>query len=113
MFAERLKRLREKKGNVSQASLADFLGISQQAVGLWERGKTTPDFDTLIKLSAYFCVTIDYMLGNNNVNNALSKNEWFLISCYRDSTQQGKEMLLDYAEHVLSKHKEKNASSVS
>lgn len=62
MFAERLKELRNKD-KISQADLAEYCDVSQQAVGLWERGKTTPDYETLIKIANRFAVTVDYLLG--------------------------------------------------
>ena len=46
MFAERLKELRKMR-RFSQHALAERLGISQQAVGKWETGKSTPDPATL------------------------------------------------------------------
>ena len=47
-----------KEKNLSQYQLADLIPISRQAVSKWERGKTTPDSLTLIKLSEIFNVTI-------------------------------------------------------
>lgn len=37
MLPEKLKALRNEMG-ISQASLADTLGLSQQAIGKWETG---------------------------------------------------------------------------
>ncbi len=41
-FGENLKKLRKSK-NLTQDALADFLGMSFQAVSKWERGETYPD----------------------------------------------------------------------
>lgn len=62
MFAQRLKELR-KIGGVSQVTLAQALGLTQQAVGKWETGRCTPDPQTIAVLAAYFRVTTDYLLG--------------------------------------------------
>ena len=62
MFAQRLKELRRLRG-VSQSALSQALGLSQQAVGKWETGRSTPDPQTLAALSAYFQVSTDYLLG--------------------------------------------------
>jgi len=63
MFAERLKSLRKSKDGLSQAKLADELGVTQQAVGRWEKGLNMPDNAILVKLADYFHVTIDYLQG--------------------------------------------------
>lgn len=65
MFVERLKLLRGKKGD-SQAALAKHMGVTQQAIAKWETDKATPDPDTLIKLSQYFGVTVDYLIGRTD-----------------------------------------------
>ena len=41
-FSELLKQCRKQKG-ISQAELASKLGVTQQAVGKWESGKSSPD----------------------------------------------------------------------
>ena len=65
MFDERLKLLRKKHG-YTQVSLAETLGVSKGTVAMWETGKRTPDFETLIKLSDLFDVRTDYILGKSN-----------------------------------------------
>ena len=51
MFPQRLKELRKRSG-FSQKSLSVQLGVSQQAVGKWETGRSSPDPDTLARLAA-------------------------------------------------------------
>ena len=41
-FSENLKKIREENG-VSQAELAQRLGVSQSLVARWERGSRLPD----------------------------------------------------------------------
>ena len=65
MFDERLKSLRKKCG-YTQVSLAETLGVSKGTVAMWETGKRTPDFETLIRLSDLFDVRTDYILGKSN-----------------------------------------------
>ena len=62
MFTTRLKELRKAK-NVSQTLLAEALGVSQQAVGKWESGRSSPDPGTVADIATYFGVTTDYLLG--------------------------------------------------
>jgi transcriptional regulator with XRE-family HTH domain len=67
MFADRLKQLRELKG-MSQKEFADDIDATQQTVSRWESGTYEADFDTLIKISKYFSVSIDYLLGIDKLN---------------------------------------------
>lgn len=78
-FAQRLKILRKEK-HLSQASLAEKLGISQQAVGKWETTKSQPDPTTLQILADMFSVSVDYLLGRDNSTQALP----FLGTCGAD-----------------------------
>lgn len=61
-FSERLKELR-KASSLTQAELAKKVSVSQQAVGLWESGKSMPHGDALSKLAVLFSVTLDDLLG--------------------------------------------------
>ena len=58
---ESLKKLRQEK-NISQETLAKYLGITQQSVGKWERGEGFPDITLLPKIALYFNVSIDDLL---------------------------------------------------
>ena len=61
-FAERLKELREEN-NLSQHQLATLIGISHNAISLWERRLRTPNFDDVIKFAIFFKVSTDYFAG--------------------------------------------------
>ena len=66
-FAYRLRELR-KMNNLTQEDLSVKLNISAGAVGLYEQGRRTPDNETLIALSKIFDVSVDYLLGLNDVD---------------------------------------------
>ncbi len=61
ILAEKIMILRKKCG-WSQEELAEQLGISRQSVSKWESGASIPDLDKVIKLSALFGVSTDYLL---------------------------------------------------
>lgn len=65
MFSERLKTLRKEKG-ISQADVAEFLGISKAAYGFYESGRNMPSVDILMNIATYFDVSIDYILARSN-----------------------------------------------
>lgn len=70
MFAERLKTIRKQKG-YTQVSLAEKLGVSKGTIAMWETGKRTPDFETLINLSDLFDVRTDYLLGKSDDSSSI------------------------------------------
>ena len=51
-----------KKCGWSQEELADQLGISRQSVSKWESGMSIPDLEKIVKMSALFGVSTDYLL---------------------------------------------------
>lgn len=62
---ERLVELR-KKHDLTQQDMARILGISRQAYSNYELGNREADYSTLKKLSNYFNVTVDYLLGESD-----------------------------------------------
>lgn len=59
---EKLKELREAR-KVTQSQLGEYIGAKKSAISLWESGKRQPDQDTLVRLAAYFNVSVDCLLG--------------------------------------------------
>jgi len=57
----RIRELRKKQG-LTQKELATQLQIADSTLSYWETGKYEPDNETLIKLSRFFSVPIDYIL---------------------------------------------------
>ena len=57
-----IKALRREMG-ISQAQLAREIGVHQTAVSQWENGRTMPDADSLKRLSDFFGVSVDAVLG--------------------------------------------------
>ena len=62
MFAERLKQLRKENG-ISQQKLADLLGLRQSTVAMWEKGKNSPEYESLLKIAKIFGTSMDYLTG--------------------------------------------------
>ncbi len=67
-LGENLKELRRKR-NLTQEKLAEFLGVSFQAVSKWERGDTYPDISMLPEIAGFFKVSVDELLGVNRAEN--------------------------------------------
>lgn len=62
MFNEQLKLLRNQK-RISQAKLADELGVSASTVAMWESGEREPkNYETLEIIADYFNVNMEVLL---------------------------------------------------
>jgi transcriptional regulator with XRE-family HTH domain len=60
-----LFELMERK-NITQAQLADAIGISRGNLGDWKSGRSSPTIDKLLLLADFFGVSTDYLLGKEN-----------------------------------------------
>ena len=61
-FAERIKNLRIEKG-VGQNKMAADLEVSNASISYWETGKQIPSAEIIYKMSHYFNVSADFILG--------------------------------------------------
>lgn len=61
----RLRDLREDR-DIKQREIAQYLNCSQQVYSNYELGQRDIPTDILIKLSAYYSVSVDYILGITN-----------------------------------------------
>lgn len=66
-ISDRLKELRSNKG-VDQNEVARYLGIERSTYSKYETGGSRAYIDRLIKLSEYFNVSTDYLLGISNIS---------------------------------------------
>lgn len=65
-FGNYIYDLRKKVG-ISQADLAEVLGVTNKAVSKWENGKAKPKTDILRKMASYFKVPIEKLLNMKEV----------------------------------------------
>lgn len=61
-LAEKLKELRIEKG-LSQREVSSALGMTRNAFTNYENGYREPSLDNLKKISQFFDVSADYLLG--------------------------------------------------
>lgn len=61
-----LRRLRAER-NLRQADVASAIGVSPQAVSLWEQGKAQPTTDKLWALADYYSVSVAEVMGKVEV----------------------------------------------
>jgi len=71
-FGEKLKQLREKSG-MTQATLAERLYVTRQAVSRWECGARYPDLLTTKKIAQILDVTIDELVSGEELQKNIEK----------------------------------------
>jgi transcriptional regulator with XRE-family HTH domain len=107
---KRLRDLREKK-NVSQAEVANFLGIERTTYTAYESGKSRP-VRCLDGLAQYFHVSIDYILGLSESPlpkeirfDSLAEKEKTLLLNYWELNETGQRKIDDYIIDLLGNQK--------
>ena len=117
MLSDRLRYLREKNG-YTQRQVAEYLNIERSTYTYYEIGKTKPDLEALKKLSAFFHVSIDYLLENKTVlrgeyapydldrsredgMTGLPDEEKLLLRLYRKLNTEAKKSLLENMARIL------------
>ena len=54
--------LYRKQANMTQKELASKLNVSINNIGHWEKGRTEPNIDTLLKICEIFDISLDELL---------------------------------------------------
>jgi len=67
MVGPALKKYRQKK-NITQNELAQWLGVSRQAISMWESGKREIKVTTLTKIARVFNVTLNEIMALSKPN---------------------------------------------
>lgn len=69
-FNKILKQLRLGK-NLTQAELAEVLGISKSSISMYEQGNREPDFETEEAIADFFNVNLNYLRGKAEENHSI------------------------------------------
>ena len=78
MLGVRISALRREMG-LSQAQLAQRLGISPSAMGMYEQGRREPSMETVVAMAGVFGVTTDYLLTGKAADREQKELEAMLI----------------------------------
>ena len=65
-FGEKIAGIRKSAG-LSQEQFGEMFGVSRQSVSKWESDQTLPELATMIKIADLFDVSVDYLLGRENL----------------------------------------------
>ncbi|MBS6398155.1 MAG: helix-turn-helix transcriptional regulator [Clostridiales bacterium] len=89
-----LKEIRQKRG-LSQGDVASRLGCSANVYSRYERGERQPSIDVLIGLSKILDVSVDFIIGNHEIESAsLSGYELELVKESRTADERAKQDVL-------------------
>lgn len=88
-FGSRLKELRNKK-HLKQDEIAHIFGVAPSTIGAYERGSRQTTLDTICKMSQFFNVSVDYLLG-------LTNDERTVENFKKEDSKELKDFLKDQA----------------
>ena len=99
-----IKNIRVQKG-FTQSEVASALGVSSVVYSRYETGKRQPSIDTLIQMADTFGVTVDYLLGRQDIEDStLSEYELHLLVASRNADERAKQDALNMLlSHSISK----------
>lgn len=106
MFYDKYAQLCKRRG-VSMSAAAVEAGLSKSLVTKWKTNKVdVPSPDVLKKLSAYFCMPVSELLGENEKeqptvqDDGLSEEMRELIECIKKLPKDKIQMLLQVARSI-------------
>lgn len=102
----RIRELRKKKG-MSVEELGQLVGYRGSTVNSWERGRTEPTGQTLVRICKIFGVEITYFYQATAPASwtAVDETEFGILTSFRALNDAGKEKLSEYADDLISSGK--------
>jgi hypothetical protein len=108
-----LKSLREAKG-LTQQIVAQAIGVDRTTYVKYENGQSEPNFETAIKLAAFYDVSIDELVGYNTKkkpttvsDDELDAKSLARVFKLRALSDEDLELLDAQIDLLLKRHKEK------
>lgn len=65
-IANRLRELRKSK-KLTQNDVAVYLGVDRSTYAYYENGSTKPSVSTLLRLSSFYGISVDFILSGDNL----------------------------------------------
>ena len=89
-FGETLRQLRKDR-KISQAELAEFIGVSKVTISAYEVGRILPKSSSIYKMAKLFDVNVDVLL--TKVNNDAKESSQRTVSSSRERVLRIDEMM--------------------
>lgn len=86
LIGETIRRLRRQR-DLTQEEVAAHLGISPQSISKWERGEGYPDITMLPTLANYFGVSMDELIGMDEIAKARKYDE--INQLWKENNEKG------------------------
>lgn len=113
LLANVLKKVRKER-KITQSELAKKCGVSQQAVGLWENGRTLPDLRAFLALTETLHVSADYLLtGISHVKEHFSEDDFQFLNKLHALDDRGRGSVLAALNHEYDYIEPRGARAVS
>lgn len=81
MYLKRIRDLREDT-DMYQREIAQYLGIDQSTYSDYESGRINIPIDMLIKLSDFYKVNLDYIVGRTDTKKLLPSTQYKSFRLY-------------------------------
>lgn len=88
--------------NITQAQLANELGIGTSTIGMYESGIRKPSYNVLKKIANYFNVSVDYLVKDSNCENDLKIG--FPVEHFNKLSASEKKQIQDLVDFLYKKY---------
>lgn len=111
-LSERIKELRTEK-KITQSELGNILGVGKTTISMYENGNSTPDDELKKKLSTFFNVSLDYLMGKSDIKESaedLIRSNKVTIALHNDDgidanlPDEAKKEIENFIEYVKNKY---------
>lgn len=101
-ITERLfAQMKEKK--ITQAELANAIGIAQPTIGHWKTRGTTPPMEYLPTICKVLGVSWEYLVTGEETEQHLTSEEKYMVEQFRKVLPEGQKNIQRYIEFELYK----------
>ena len=107
LFMNRIKKLR-LENRLSQTDIGKLLGVTSQAIGLYENEKRRLDTKDASRLADFFDVSLDYLLCKSDIRKPGKLDchhdkifTGLFVRDYMNITDEQRKQIDDYARYIL------------
>lgn len=101
-LGRKIKSLRKQK-NISQEVLAQYLGVSFQAVSKWESETAMPDITLVPAIASFFGVSTDELFDYNHfeIPRFISQSWSWMQSCWKERIAFGRQRTRNFCQRTV------------